>query len=279
MPDPEYFDLERPDEQTVPIVVDVPHAGEWIPDAILNDISVSERVLRRDLDLYVDEFWRDAPEQGATLLRSNVSRYVVDLNRAADDVTGEAVEGGESKYRPGYYRDRGVVWHTTTTGESVLDAPLSKQDFKQRLDTFYYPYHERLEAELERIRDEFGYCILVDGHSMPSQGRSRHSDTGQRRPDIVPGDIDGAACDTTIRWTIEEHFRERGYSVKSNNPYKGGWITRHYGNPDDDIHAIQIEVNRDLYMHEDNFDKKPDGLATLRRDCTDLLDALAPLDL
>lgn len=279
MPDSEHFDLQRPDEQTLPILVDVPHAGEWIPDDILQDIHVGEQVLRRDLDLYVDEFWEKAPERGATLLRSNVSRYVVDLNRADDDVTGEAVEGGESKYKPGYYRDRGVVWHTTTTGQTVLASPLSKDDFQQRLDTFYYPYHDQLAEEIDRIKSDFGFCILLDAHSMPSRGRSRHSDTGERRADIVPGDIDGAACDTTVRWTVEEHFRERGYSVKTNDPYKGGWITRHYGQPDDDVHAIQIEVNRDLYMHEDNFDRKSDGLSTLRRDCADLLDALDPLDL
>ncbi|MFW5966507.1 MAG: N-formylglutamate amidohydrolase [Persicimonas sp.] len=274
----DYFRIERPDEQTLPVVVDVPHAGEWIPEEVRREMVVGRRVLKRDLDLYVDQIWQDAPELGATMMVSQVSRYVVDLNRAPDDISPETVEGGKRIEKPGYYRDRGVVWRNTTSGVAVMDGPMSRRAFKKRLKTFYYPYHEALEAEIERVRDQFGYCILVDGHSMPSRGRSGHSDTGNRRADIVPGNVEGQSCDVTLTWTIEEHYRGESYSVRTNEPYKGGWITRHYGRPDEDVHAIQIEVNRDLYMNERTFAVRKEGLERLREASAALLPKLAELD-
>ncbi len=275
----DYFRVEHPDEQTLPIVVDVPHAGERIPDKVRREMVVGDRMLRRDLDLYVDQLWADAPERGATLVASNVSRYVVDLNRAPDDISSEAVEGGTAKHKPGYYQDRGVVWRNTTGGRPVMAEPLTRDAFEDRLETFYFPYHETLESEIERVRDQFGVCILIDGHSMPSTGRQGHSDPGRRRADIVPGDVEGDSCAKSVRWTIEEHYREQGYSVKPNDPYQGGWITRHYGCPGEDVHALQIEINRDLYMNEETFDPKPEGMRDLRDTCTEVLDELDALSL
>ena len=274
----DFFRIERPDERTLPIVVDVPHAGEWIPDEVSEEMVVGDRLLRRDLDLYVDRFWRRAPDEGAVLIASNVSRYVVDLNRAPDDVSPDAVRGGEKKFDPGYYQERGVVWRQTTGGTPVMDGPLEPEDFQRRLDSFYFPYHEALETEIAETVDQFGYCLLVDGHSMPSRGRQGHSDPGRRRADIVPGDVDGTSCQRTVRWTVEQHYRDNNYSVRSNDPYKGGWITRHYGDPDNDVHAIQIEVNRDLYMDEETFEIKDEGIEKLTEVCSGLLGELAELD-
>ena len=275
----DHYRIIHPSEQTVPVVVDVPHAGEYIPRDIERDLQVEEQLMRRDLDLYVDELWEDAPEHGATLMASNVSRYVVDLNRADDDISPEAVEGGKAKNKPGYYQHRGVVWRTTTEQKEVMSKPLTREAFEERLNTFYYPYHEKLEAQIQRVKDKFGYCILVDGHSMPSQGRADHSDTGSRRADIVPGNIEGESCINQVTWTVEEHFRENDFTVKTNNPYSGGWITRHYGRPDQDIHAIQIEVNRDLYMNEDNFERKREPMQRLSDACVALISQLAELEL
>lgn len=275
----DYFRIESPDEPRLPVVVDVPHAGEWIPEEAAREMIVGDRLLRRDLDLYVDQFWSEAPSCGATLVVSNVSRYVVDLNRAPDDVSPAAVEGGEKTYEPGYYQERGVVWRETTDGTPVMAEPLDREAFEQRLDRFYYPYHEALQEAVEEVREEFGYCILVDGHSMPSTGREGHSDPGRRRADIVPGDVEGSSCDRTVRWTVEHHFRDRGFSVRPNDPYQGGWITRRYGRPEGGIHAIQIEVNRDLYMDEESFRIKEEGMERLRETCGELLEELGTLDL
>lgn len=272
------YRLERPEEQTLPVVVDVPHAGEWVPDDLGRKMEIGDQKLRRDLDLYVDKIWQTAPELGATLMVSNVSRYVVDLNRADDDVSPETVKGANRIDEDGYYQDRGVVWRTTTAKTPVMSNPLTKKEFRDRLDRFYYPYHEALEAEIKRVRSEFGYCLLIDGHSMPSKGRKGHSDPGRKRAEIVPGDVDGKSCDRTVRWIVEEHFRDAGFSVRSNEPYKGGWITRHYGRPTKGVHAIQIEVRRDLYMNETSFRMRRDGLERLAEVCSSLLPKCGNLD-
>ncbi len=275
----EYFDIERPDEQTTPIVVDVPHAGEWIPDEVLGEMAVGDQVLRRDLDLYVDRIWRRSPEMGATFIHSNVSRYVVDLNRAEDDVSPKTVEGARRIKRPGYYHDRGVVWRTTTDGTPVMSSAMTPEVFARRIARFHTPYHTAIRDEIERVRKQFGFCILVDGHSMPSMGRSGHTDTGRRRADIVPGNVDWTSCDSEVTRIVEEHFRQQGYSVALNQPYKGGWITRSFGDPVRGIHAIQIEANRDLYMDESSFEIKKKGLARLADACVALIPELAELDL
>ncbi len=278
MPDPNLYRVERPQEQTVPVLVDVPHAGEWIPADVREEMVIGEKVLRRDLDLYVDRLWSGVTDLGATLIASQVSRYVVDLNRAADDISPETVKGGERILRAGYYQDRGVVWRTTTAKTPVMEKPMSKRAFKKRLDRFYHPYHAALAAEIERVRSEFGYCILLDGHSMPSMGRKGHNDPGRKRAEIVPGDIEGESCDRTLRWLVEEHFRDQGFSVRSNEPYKGGWITRNYGQPLKGVHAIQIEVRRDLYMNERTFKVRPEGMERLAEACVALIPRCKELD-
>lgn len=275
----EYFVVEHPDSQSMPIVVDVPHAGEWIPDEVLDEMTVGDQVLRRDLDLYVDQLWKDAPELGATLIRSKVSRYVVDLNRAEDDVSPRTVVGATKIDRPGYYHDRGVVWRTTTDGTPVMSSAMSPETFRRRIETFHTPYHQAIRDEIERVKEAFGYCILVDGHSMPSKGRSGHSDTGARRADIVPGDVGGKSCDPALTRAVVKHFRKKGYSVAPNTPYKGGWITRSFAAPRDNVHAIQIEVNRDLYMDESTFEIRDAGMERLANACSELLPRIAELSL
>ena len=275
----DYFVVERPEQQTTPIVVDVPHAGEWIPEDVLQEMAVGDQVLRRDLDLYVDQLWHESASLGATLIRSTVSRYVVDLNRAGDDVSPKTVRGAKRIDQPGYYHERGVVWRTTTDGTPVMGGLMSREAFDRRIATFHTPYHATIHAEIERVKAMFGYCILVDGHSMPSMGRSGHTDTGSRRADIVPGDVEGKSCDSSVTWTVEKHFRKKGYSVAANQPYKGGWITRSFGTPGDNVHAIQIEVNRDLYMDEKTFVIKDRGLERLAKACSELIPKLAELPL
>lgn len=279
MSNPDFFRVIRPKSHTLPVVVDVPHAGEWIPTEVEDELVVQDKTLRRDLDLYVDQLWQDAPALGATLIASNVSRYVVDLNRADDDISPETVWGGVKVDKPGYYHDRGVVWRTTTDGTPVMRTPLTREGFNRRIALFHTPYHAALAAEIEHVRSIFGFCVLIDGHSMPSQGRRGHSDPGSKRADIVPGDVDGTSCASVVRDMIEAHFRAARFSVRPNEPYKGGWITRHFGQPEDDVHAIQIEINRRIYMDEQTFEQRPEGMARLRQACAALLPTFEGLEL
>ena len=269
----------RPQVHTLPVVVDVPHAGEWIPEDVAQEMIVQDLTLRRDLDLYVDQLWQDAPSLGATLVASNVSRYVVDLNRADDDICPETVWGGQRVMKPGYYHDRGVVWRTTTDGTPVMRSPMTREAFERRIASFHTPYHQALAAEIEHVRSLFGFCVLIDGHSMPSQGRRGHSDPGSWRADIVPGDVEGTSCASLVRDMVAQHFRREGFSVRPNDPYKGGWITRHYGRVDQGVHAIQIEVNRRLYMDELTYAQDALGMTRLRQACAALLPLFQGLEL
>ena len=275
----DYFVVTRPEVQSTPIFVDVPHAGEWIPDSVMDEMVVGDKTLRRDLDLYVDEIWADAPKLGATMIHSKVSRYVVDLNRAPDDVAPTTVRGALRIDKAGYYQDRGVVWRTTTDGVPVMASPMSMDAFKRRIATFHTPYFDAIEAEIARIRDQFGYCILLDGHSMPSMGRVGHTDPGARRADVVPGDVNGASCDPGITWAVEKHFKQNGYTVAVNQPYKGGWITRWFGRPRQNVHAIQIELNRDIYMDETTFERRIERMEELGKTCVALIPILSELKL
>lgn len=275
----EYLRVERPDDSDVPVVVSVPHAGELVPDDVPGAMALEDRILKRDLDLYTDEIWEAAPQTGATLVASRVSRYIVDLNRAADDISPRTVKGGRRMTKPGYYQERGVVWRTATDGTPVMSRPMTPEEFAERIERFWTPYHNAIAQEVERLRKKFGYCVLLDGHSMPSIGRGSRGRGGERRADIVPGDAEGASCDSALRDTVMRYFLRQGYSVAPNAPYKGGWITRNYGQPSDGVHAIQIEVNRDLYMDEKTFQRRPDGLQRIAADCVGLIERVAGLSL
>jgi N-formylglutamate amidohydrolase len=265
-----------PASEPSPVVVSVPHAGTHVPDEDRALVGADERTIRRDADLHVDRLWHNAPAHGAALLRATWSRYVLDLNRAPDDVDREVCPGIE---RPARTNPRALIWRLSTEGLKVLPRPLEPEELADRVTRIHRPYHERLRQLLEERRQRFGWAILVDGHSMPSVGRATHSDPGVRRADVVPGDVLGRSCSGRLSALVKDHFVSAGLKVKPNEPYMGGYITRHHGRPADDVHAIQIEVNRDLYMEEESCAFLEDRAAVLSRQLEALLDKLATLDL
>lgn len=253
-------------------MVEVPHAGLAIPEGVASSLAVPRDVVLRDSDLYVDRIWERAPEYGATLLSAQISRYVIDLNRAADDIDRDTVADHPA---PRPTQARGVVWRVTTEGRPALREPLRYAELRDRLRTFHEPYHEVLARELRRKRARFGWAILVAAHSMPSRSR----DSAMRRADIVPGTRGRTTADPRVIDLVDRHFRGAGLSVRHDDPYRGGFTTGHYGRPDESIHAIQIELNRALYADESTSRPKDDALSMLGDLCGGLLDRLARLDL
>lgn len=270
------FNLTRPSVKEAPVLVEVPHAGLAVPDPVRDEISVSDDAIQRDADIYVDKLYQDAPLQGATLLTANVSRYVVDLNRAPDDVDRATVPDHPS---PRAHQPRGVVWSVTTDGRAALRKPLTYAQLVKRLQMFHTPYHETLTAELDRLRAKFGFAILLAGHSMPSVGRAGHTDPGSRRADVVPGTQGRTTADAMVIDLVDAHFREAGLSVVHDDPYKGGFTTQYYGRPDRDQHAIQIELNRDLYVNEATGEPKKNEFAELQAVLASLVGKLGTLRL
>lgn len=241
------YELREPAALT-PVVVSVPHAGTFVPAEDRATLGADERTLLRDADLFVDRLWQRAPALGCALLVARYSRYVLDLNRAPGDVDREVCPEIDL---PSRTNPRGLIWRISTEGKNVLPRPLTKAEVQSRIERIHRPYHAALERLLEERRRAFGYAILVDGHSMPSVGRAGHADPSVRRADIVPGDVRGRSCASALSELVRDHFQAAGYDVKPNEPYMGGYITRHHGRPTSGWHAIQIEVNRDLYMDED----------------------------
>jgi N-formylglutamate amidohydrolase len=161
----------------------------------------------------------------------------------------------------------------------VLRRPLTFSSLRKRLARYYVPYHEALRDSLNTLRDQFGYAILVAGHSMPSRGRSLHVDAGVRRADVVPGTQGRTTADARVIDLVDAHFRAAGLSVSHDDPYKGGFATTHYGRPELAVHAIQIELNRALYVDEDTFVKRRGDFERVQSLLDALITKLGTLDL
>jgi N-formylglutamate amidohydrolase len=266
------FVVRAPPEPSTPVVLSVPHAG--VATRGFEATISPELDVRCDADLYVDRLYRvGQPDGPEVVLSAHLSRFVCDLNRDPDDVSRGAVPEHPA---PRNADGRGFVWAVTTAGVPALARPLTLDDWRART-AVHAAYHDALAQALARARARFGFAILVDGHSMPSRGRSGHKDPGRARADVVPGDREGTSCAPSLSRLVGDHFTSRGFSVAFNDPYKGGYITAHHGRPAEGIHAIQIELRRDLYMDEATYEPLEPGVARLQSTLAELLTALREL--
>jgi N-formylglutamate amidohydrolase len=244
------FELIEPaPERETPVLVEVPHAGLAVPPEILAQIEVPASSLARDADLYVNELYADAPQEGATLLYATLSRYVVDLNRAEDDIDAESVQGGPSGARA----PRGVIWRVSGEGERVFPAALPRAELERRLGAYHRPYHAEVRRILARKLERFGVAVVLAGHSMPSHARWASGELGPARADVVPGTRGRTTAEPRLIDALEAHAKGAGWSVRHDEPYKGGFTTSHYGRPRERVHAIQVELARRQYMDEEKL--------------------------
>ena len=270
------FELQIPERGLSPLMVEAPHAGLAIPPELANEISVTDREIRRDADIFVDELYARAPTFGAAYLAAKCSRYVVDLNRAADDVDLTTVPDHPA---PRGAQPRGVIWRMTTDGRPVLEKPLTYARLRERLVRYHAPYHDALKNTLDLLRDRFGYVVLIAAHSMPSVGRAGHTDPGTRRADIVPGTLGRTSSDPRVIDLVDAHFRAAGLSVRHDDPYKGGYTTQHYGRPREHVHVVQIEINRAVYVNEDTGIRKAGDFERLQTLLDELVQKMAKIRL
>jgi N-formylglutamate deformylase len=271
------FDVFEPPDGDSPVLVEVPHAGLAIDAQSLAWLSAPTHFIARDADLYVDELFEGTPKLGATLLRANMSRYVVDLNRSADDFDGGAVTGGPTTNRP-----RGVVWRLTSAGTPALRKRLSGAELLRRRAEFYQPYHDALRALLERKRQRFGLAILLCAHSMPSPNRPPRTRPmgGVRQQaaaplaDLVPGSRGRTSAAPEWIDLIQTVGETHALHVQHDMPYRGGFSTGHYGQVNNHWHAVQIEIARRLYMDEETFEPEPAGFERIQDFANDLVSQL-----
>lgn len=236
----------RPVRRTAPYVFASPHSGRQYSESFLSESSLPERLLRRSEDAYVDLLIAEAPRLGASLVCADFPRSFVDVNRHQRDMDRTMFnDAPESDQKAETARGRaglGVVPRIAADGQPIYDHPLPYQDARSRIETYYKPYHALLEGELNDARDQFGDAFLVDCHSMPS--------ASVRHVDIVLGDRFGQSCHPALTALAEAAFRKHGLRVVRNRPYAGGYVTEYYGKPESGTQALQVEINRGLYLDE-----------------------------
>ncbi len=166
----------------------------------------------------------------------------------------------------------GTIARVVATGEPVYRRKLAFAEAEARIQRCWQPYHDALAALIAETRARFGCCLLIDCHSMPA-----HPAQAANPPDFVLGDAHGTACAPRISRFVEETLAGLGYRVRRNDPYAGGYITRHYGRPREGVHALQLEVARALYMDETRIERRP-GFAALQGDLSRLIERLTSAD-
>jgi N-formylglutamate deformylase len=195
-------------------------------------------------------------ERGYPLIRAHFPRCYVDVNREPYELDPRMFSGR----LPSFANTRsmrvagglGTVARVVGDAQEIYDQRISIDEALQRIESLYKPYHRALRRLFGKIYKEFGAAILLDCHSMPSATASRDD---RPRADIVLGDRYGTSCVAAISETVEDTLRELGYAVSRNKPYAGGFITEHYGNPGSGLHAIQLEINRAIYMDEKRYER------------------------
>ena len=220
-----------------PLVVSIPHAGAVIPSDIEARL-VSPWLARKDADWWLEQLYGFAADLGATVVRTAISRTVIDVNR---DPSGVSLYPGQAT--------TGLCPTDTFDGEPLYrdgEAPTS-DEIAARRETYFEPYHAALRAELDRLQAAHGQVVLYDAHSIRSHAPRLFA--GQL-PQFNIGTNSGAACAPTLTAAIEAACDAAGLGRVTNGRFKGGWITRHYGRPADGVHAVQMELACRGYMDE-----------------------------
>ncbi|WP_422025501.1 N-formylglutamate amidohydrolase [Roseovarius sp.] len=248
------FQITHPERRTTSVVFASPHSGRDYPRSFLKQSALNEHAIRSSEDAFVDDLFESAPAHGAPLLCASVPRAYVDLNRSEDELDPALIEGvRKAGHNPRVASGLGVVPRVVANGQVIYTGKISREEAYRRIETYWRPYHAALRLQLTEAQRQFGQAILVDCHSMPHEAMDSVARSGVRRPDVVLGDRFGAAAGEQIVDRIEEAFYNAGLVVTRNTPFAGAYITQHYGRPSNGHHAVQIEIDRSLYMDEQSI--------------------------
>lgn len=264
------FTILEPRPQCAPVVVCSPHSGRVYPLRFLAQSRLDARALRKSEDCYVDELLAGVASFGAPLLAARFPRAYLDVNREPFELDPALF----SEPLPSFANTRstrvagglGTIARIVADGEEIYERRLALGVAFERIERLYFPFHAALMGLLAATKARFGAAVLIDCHSMPSQAQAA-------RPDFVLGDRFGSACDRSMTRLLRELLSNAGYEVELNRPYAGGYITEHYGEPRSGVHALQIEINRGLYLDEVSLERAQ-NFTTIQRDLSDVLSRL-----
>ena len=228
-----------------------PHSGRDYTPEFLRQSVLDERTIRSSEDAYVDHLFDAAPQFGAPFITASAPRAFLDLNRSPDELDPALISGIRSSgHNPRIASGLGVIPRVVAGGRAIYRGKLSRQEADQRIESHWHPYHRALQGLLDQAHARFGQAILIDCHSMPHEAMDGIARGSVRRPDVVLGDRFGAAASEEIVDQVEEAFVRAGFTVTRNAPFAGAYITQSYGRPSRRQHAIQVEIDRSLYMNE-----------------------------
>jgi N-formylglutamate deformylase len=273
------FAILLPEAPRGPLVFASPHSGRAYPDALLAATRLDPLTLRRSEDSFLETLFAAAPAHGAPLIHALFPRVWCDVNREPWELDPAMFEDRLPDFvnarSPRVAAGLGTIARVVATGEPIYRRRLSFAEAEARVAHCWQPFHAALAGLVEDARATHGLAVLIDCHSMPSvqaaEGRAA------RMPDFILGDAHGTSCGAGLTRLVEAWLAARGYSVRRNDPYAGGYITRHYGAPRRGVHALQIEISRALYMDEQRIEAAP-GLARLGADLGGLVEALCATD-
>lgn len=275
------LEVIAPARQTLPLVLASPHSGSFYPEDFVAGSRLDPHSLRRSEDAHVQDLCAGGPQLGAPLLHALFPRAYLDPNREAYELDPSMFDGPLPQHcnvrSPRVAAGLGTIARMVASGADIYRAKLPVAEAEKRIATCYRPYHRALRDLVEATRERFGYCILVDCHSMPSGSSGRGtSEPPGGGSDFVLGDLHGQSCAPAVTETARRVLSDLGYRVARNVPYAGGYTTRHYGRPADRVHALQIEINRRLYMDEATLARLP-GFAAIAAALTAVVRALGTL--
>lgn len=228
-----------------------PHSGRAYPDDLVERSRLDLLQLRASEDALVDELFSAAPLNGAPLISANAPRAWLDVNRGPDELDPSLIEGVRGRgLNQRVAAGLGVVPRVVSEGAAIYSGKLTLSEAQARIDEVHRPYHADLEALLMRSRDLFGAALLFDCHSMPTEALRAAPRVMGATPEIVLGDRFGAAAGRNFIAETKRAFERAGFTVARNAPFAGGYITQRYGRPSHGLHAIQIEIDRGLYLDQ-----------------------------
>ena len=275
IPDDAPFDLRIPDGWASGVIFASPHSGRDYPAWFLAGTTLPHDVLRSSEDAYVDRLIVRAPDHGAALLTARLPRCIVDLNRGADEIDPLVVRGvPRHPLNQRTMAGLGVIPRVVTQGRPIHGSPIDRAEADRRIAAYWRPYHDALAGLIAQARSRFGQAVLIDMHSMPHDALSHLHGP---RPDIVLGNRHGLSASARVSDTVAEALEAEGWRVRRNSPFSGAYITAAYGRPAQNVHVVQVEIDRALYMDEAHITTLPDFEGFARR-MDRVVAALARLD-
>ncbi|MAN55726.1 MAG: N-formylglutamate amidohydrolase [Paracoccus sp.] len=233
-----------------------PHSGRDYPEWFLAGTRLPIPVLRSSEDAFMDRLTACASDHGAVTLAAKVPRCIVDLNRGADEIDPLVVRGvPRHPLNQRTLAGLGVIPRVVSQGRTIHDRPIDRAEAERRIAACWRPYHAMLAGLIAEARTTFGQAILIDMHSMPHDALSHLQGP---RPDMVLGNRHGLSASARVSDIVAAAFEAEGWRIRRNSPFSGAYICSAYGRPGRNVHVVQIEIDRALYMDEKSLTPLPD---------------------